>query len=929
MKKSSFYPALMSIFMGFLMVTGCSSSPAPASSKNEPTIWERLLTRDANTRSFFLGEVNVNERDENGRTPLHYAAELGDSQLAAFFISIGADPNVLDNERQSPLGISLERNDAATTRAIAAGAADIHLPVKEGESAASMALGMNPAIFRAILTPSNIETVDTNKKNILHMAVEAGNSQGVRDILEIMPSTSSVIQTPDAAGKNALDYALERPEQLSHIEIAELLILRGAFSQKPIFNFLAPAVRSNNFNLRRNEGLAPIHFAVMNSYTGFVTFLLGKNIDINIKSTSGSTALHEAVRTGNIQIITMLLNAGADVNVRDGNNNTPLHVGTLPDVHREIAVLLLGKGADPNLRDDHGDTPLHITIILNRPPDVIQTFLGAGSDIHIRNMIGETPLYIAVKEGRFSIIPLLLSYGSEIFAADNSNITPFDMAVRANDDTFNLLIVPETVNQRDSAGNTMLHAAVRNRANPIQIARIIDTRSLVDARNRDGDTALHIAVRMNQRESAEFLISRGSNIFSNNSSGESPLFLALAMPAVREWIINPTTILARDGLGNNMLHYAAEWQLNNVIPVIIRNGLSVEEANATGETPIFMAVKTNSPSTITVLVDNNANLNARDAQGNSVLHTAVRWNSRSSAEFLISQRMDINAHSLNGNTPLHDSILFRTTEIEELLIRNNANLEVRNIDGNTPFMEAVRTGHLSSAERLSRNGADNSTRNSTGDTPLHIAVSTENTDMVNALLRMGASIHARNTMNRTPFQISMTVSVQMVSILLGQNRINISDDQGNSALHIAIHERASSAIIRTIINQGGRINTVDSNGKTVLRLAVDMENWEAAKIIADAGADPFIAAVDNRSVAEIAFSKGENCIRAVFSGAAVNSRDSSGNTILHIAAQYGNPQAISLLLELGANKTIRNISSEIPYDIAVRWNRSDNANLLR
>jgi len=169
----------------------------------------------------------------------------------------------------------------------------------------------------------------------------------------------------------------------------------------------------------------------------------------------------------------------------------------------------------------------------------------------------------------------------------------------------------------------------------------------------------------------------------------------------------------------------------------------------------------------------------------------------------------------------------------------------------------------------------------------------------------------------------------MVSLLLSSNRINLPDDMGNSALHIAILERASQSIIRTIINNGARLNTVDYNGKTALRLSVDMDQWETAKIIADAGADPFILAVDNKTVAEIAFTKGDICIRAVFSGRAINARDSTGNTILHISAQHGSPSAISALLELGANKTIRNISSEVPYDIAVRWNRRDNADLLR
>jgi len=924
MKNSSFFTAQLGVFaVFFVFLTGCVSAPA------EKNIWDLLRSGDKNARGYFLGEVEVNAADEEGKTPLHYAAEMNDAPLAGFFISIGANPNRLDNSMRSPLGISIENRNAGVTRTLVAGGANIHLPIRNDETAASLALKRGPSVFNSILTPASIESSDSSGKTVLHMAAIAGNVRAVQDIIEIT-SSSSLINKNDKESKNALDYAFENSDSKSHMEIAELLILSGGFSENAIFNYFGPAVRSANFNIRRNEGLALIHYAVMNGHSGLISFLLEKKIDINIKTTSGATALHEAARIGNYQIITMIVSAGADVNARDANNNTPLHTGIPAEVHKDVVGLLLSAGADPNLRDVHGDTPLHIAVVLNRPADVIQSLISGGSDVHIRNIQGKTPLYIAVEERRDSIIPILLKNGSEIFAADNSGVTPFDKAVKSSDSIFSMMITPETVIQRDSAGNTMLHAAVRNRANPVQIARILDAKAHVDARNREGDTALHIAVRMNQRESSEFLISRGASIFSINSAGQSPLYIAFTSNGgIREWIINPTTINSRDGLGNNMLHYAAEWKLNNVIPVVIRNGLSVEEANATGETPLFMAVKTNSASTIRVLVDNKANLNARDSQGNSVLHTAVRWNAKDAVEMLIAYKMDINSHSLNGNTPLHDAVIFRMPDIELLLIKHNANLEARNIDGNTPFMEAVRYGIVPSVERLAHNMSDISTRNTRGDTPLHIAVSTEQIDIVNTLLRMGASIHARNTRNITPFQLSLGISPVMVSTLLTADRVNISDDFGNSALHIALQEKTADNILRTIISKGVRLNVVDSNGRTPLRLAVDMNVWESAKMIADAGADPFLSAVDNKTPAEIAFTKGNTCIRALFSGRAINARDSSGNTILHIAAHQSTPETINLLLELGANKTIKNIASELPLDIALRWNRSDNADILR
>jgi ankyrin repeat protein len=935
MKSTVLFRAVIAgLWALILSTTGCRSAPEPAVETEAPRedVWSLLSRGDEQARNYFLGEVDVHATDSRGRTPLHYAAELEDPNLAAFFISMGADPNARDNDGQTPLGISAQKNDPQVAGRLCAAGANIHAPMKNGSSPARSAVAGDGRLLRAILNPATIESADSDGRTVLHLASAAGNVRAAGEIIAAAQSAGTaptVLGKKDRGGKSALDTALERTDSRDHMEIAERLILAGAVSDNAVFSYFAPAVRSANYNVRRIDGLAPLHYAARDGHEGLISFLIEKNADANIKNASGATPLHEAARSGNIQIMRELLNQGAEVNAQDAKGNSALHIGIPPQNHLDAIRLLLAWGADPNLRDEHGESPLHIGITLNRNADVIQGLLGGGADVSVRNIDGKTPLYAAVEENRLDSIPLLLSYGSNIFAADNSGITPVDLAIRNNEAALSALITPETVHQSDSAGNTLLHVAAQNRGQPKLISLILDQRALVNARNKAGDTALHIAVRMNQQGNGEFLISRGADIFAANSAGESPLYLALvpAQGTTRRWMINPRTITARDGLGNSMLHYVAQWKLDAYIPFIIQQGLSVETANATGETPLFMAVKHDGASTVRTLLGAKANLHARDSLGNSVLHAAVRWNAVNSALTLIEAGIDINAHSLGGDTPLHDAIRLGITDIETMLIGRGADLEVRNAEGNTPFMTAVIAGYTGSMDRLASRGADTQTRNIRGDTPLHAAVAMERIDLVNALLRMGVSIHARNTRNRTPFHLSLSVSPRMVSTLLTKDRINGGDDFGNSALHVAVQEKAPPSIVKIIIDQGARQSAVDSNGRTPLRLAADMGAWETAKLLSDSGSDPFSVGGDGKTPAEAALTSPAG-IRALFSGKAINARDVSGNTILHYAARLGRPELISLLLELGANKNLKNIAAESPADIAARWNHPENVTLL-
>jgi ankyrin repeat protein len=623
-----------------------------------------------------------------------------------------------------------------------------------------------------------------------------------------------------------------------------------------------------------------------------------------------------------------LIGVGADVNAQDAKGNSPLHLAIPPEQHNNAITLLLSNGANLNLRDEHGEIPLQVAITLNRSPGITGSLLAGGSDISNRNIDGKTALHLAVEAERADLVPLLLEYHSDIFAADNAGRIPLVIALKNNNKTLPMLITEGTVLQSDSGGNTPLHIAVQNKADPSIIGMILDKKAPVDTRNKEGNTALHLAVMINDELTGALLITRGADIFGPNASGESPLYLALNSPgSLRGWMLTQKTLTANDGLGNTALHYIAQWKMAQYVPLLVQRGSKLEAAAATGETPLFMAARANSPETIEALLKAGALIYARDSLGNTVLHCAVLWNAQNAADTLIRGGLNVNSQNLAGKSPLHDAIRLGIP-LDSLLIRRGANLEIRDAQGNTPLMEAVLAGFPVMTEKLTNNGADPIARNNRGDTPLHLAVVMQRRDLVTLLLGCGVPIHARNSQGATPFNTALVTSPEMVSILLTKDRILAADDDGLSPLHIAIKQQASPVMVQIIINQGGRISTVDSEGRTPLRLALEMNAFEEAKILADAGSDVFSFAADGNTAADIALTKGSGAVKAIFSGPAINTRDSSGNTVLHYAAKNGDAALIGILLELGANKKIKNIASESPAEIAIRWDHQEAAILL-
>jgi ankyrin repeat protein len=136
--------------------------------------------------------VNVNEPDSAGETPLHYASIRGHSEVAVILISHGADPNIKSDRGVTPL------HDAA----------------KHGKL---------DTVTCLVDSNADIEAKDiSNNKIPLHYAVESGNVRIVNKLLEKNPAAQINALSKD--GITPLHLASSR----GSLHIIKTLIEKGA-----------------------------------------------------------------------------------------------------------------------------------------------------------------------------------------------------------------------------------------------------------------------------------------------------------------------------------------------------------------------------------------------------------------------------------------------------------------------------------------------------------------------------------------------------------------------------------------------------------------------------------------------------------------------------------------------------------------------------
>lgn len=413
---------------------------------------------DGETLRFLLSErEDVNQRQADGATALHWAAHRDDLNNAVLLIEAGADVKASNDLGVQPLWLACVNGSAPMVRVLLGAGADPDAAPSNGEA--------------PLMHAARAGSVDAVKLLLLHGA-------------EVNAKTPLEEQT-------ALMWALAE----KYADVARTLIEYGA-----------------EVSARSRHGFTPLLFAARAGGLDGARTLLAAGVDPNETASGGESALVVATVRGHVPFALWLLARGADPN-SDGSGYTALHWAAgswetemtgpkgivarpghewgamrgLQEGKLELIHALLARGADPDAR------------LLKHPPRF-------GYTANRQRPAGATPFLLAAMAADAGVMQVLAKAGASPRLAADDGTTPLMAAAGVGRNLTESRVTEEQslrsvrlaldlgadVNAANQDGDTALYGAARIKS-PALVRLLVDRGAEVNVINRQGQTPLFVA----------------------------------------------------------------------------------------------------------------------------------------------------------------------------------------------------------------------------------------------------------------------------------------------------------------------------------------------------------------------------------------------------------------------------------------------------
>ncbi|XP_058455291.1 uncharacterized protein LOC131432792 [Malaya genurostris] len=735
-----------------------------------------------------------------------------------------------------------------------------------------------------------------------------------------------------------------------HIETFKYVENQG---QKKDFNtYIGIATVKNRFNIVKylwencrkftttDSGITALHYAADRGNLKMIKYLCDHGANVNTAASDGRTPLHYAAEEKRLDVIKYLVSKGAQINIATKLNGmtvldyalkqcifspnvvsypkdemgsikyliTECHanVGSRSDINIATArKIFRATFSTVNIANQDGETFLH-TAVTSGEALFVKFLLKQGANVNAKNNYGRTPLHLAVERNFGHIAELLLQYGAMYDATDKSSKTPMDLLKSRFDfflsrQTIDLLSLIDSLfrsknlmqdlddkllNERNFGG--LWHPDVYDPLNPMIF--------ILNARNAQGSTLLHVGADLNDSEAIKCLLKFNRDYLTVRDQ----------MAHTKDYHSMDLTV--KDFRGDTPLHRAAQHGSSEIVALLVKEGADFSVKNNKGDLPEHLAQKNNHYNVVEVL------------QSTKDLFDAIEKNNIQVVRNCISKGANINAIDKNGKSPFQSAARKNQVEIVNILLKNEAIFTAEGIQNEAPIdFEEKKSINLLDAIDKAFNGVQRNnsksiidylqrvklcnvdylsvivnTRDSQGNTLLHYAAREDYFDLVQFLLQNKAAYDVRNTQNKTPANFAFRQDI--INLLHFIDRLY--SDQCNT---VVVHENVKLIYSFEEIEQDPKTlgiitNARNKDGQTILH---KNSNYYRLKFLVRNGAEIDAVDKDGKTALHFVAQKGklELAKWLIEHGAQANATDNRGNTVLHEAASSGQLDLITWLVE--------------------------------
>ena len=359
-----------------------------------------------------------------------------------------------------------------------------------------------------------------------------------------------------------------------------------------------------------------------------------------------------------------------------------------------------------------------------------------------------------------------------------------------------------------------------------------------------------------------------------------------------------------DSHGYSLMNFGAvTGQLNTKLyDFCIENGAIVEDQkNNDGANPmLLLSPFMEDESLIKYFTEKGIDINETDNNGNGIFNYSAKRGNRKMMDILIKKGINYKENKItNANAMVFASYGTRkfqnTLATYQYLDSIGIDPKVVTTDGETPLQNiAFKVKDLDIINYFIEKGAPVDQINIKGNNALINASYYNDSSVISLLLKHTSDINHQNNEGKTALTNAIARnSINNVKLLVANgSNTNVIDDDGNSLLYYAIKYSQKKKMddfnnkVDFLIQNGLKADTKNNKNETLYYAAIEKDNIEIIKKIADFNID-------------------------------INATNKDGMTVLHIAAMKSkNSEIMKLLIDLGADITSKTKFGETAFDLA-------------